>query len=93
MPVDESAAYMGIYQSWYPNGTKIDERRMEVANQAIVGRQGETQWRTVCLGRRRIFDGSRIWIMNGVLHPCDFIDVRDITLVDPRVVESSTAAN
>ena len=30
--------------------------------------------------------------MNGVLHPCDYIDVREITLVDPRVVESSTAS-
>jgi hypothetical protein len=91
VPVDESAAYMGIYQSWYPNGVKF-ERRMEVANQAVQGRQDERQWRTICLGKRRIFDGSRIWIMNGVLHPCDFIDVKDIMLVDPRVVESAAPA-
>jgi hypothetical protein len=89
VPVDESAAYMGIYQSWYPNGVKIGGR-MEVANQAIVGRRGETEWRTVCLGKRRIFEGSRIWVMNGVLHPCDYIDVREITLVDPRLVEKTT---
>ena len=91
VPIDESAAYMGIYQSWYPNGVKF-ERRMEVANQAVQGRQDERQWRTICLGKRRIFDGSRIWIMNGILHPCDFIDVRDITLIDPRLVETSTPA-
>ncbi len=90
VPIDESAAYMGIYQFWYPNGVKVDERRQEVANQAIQGRLGETKWRTVCLGRRRIFDGSRIWVMNGVLHPCDFIDVKEITLVDPRVIESAS---
>ena len=93
VPLDESSCYVGIYQSWFPNGVKLDNRRMEVANQAVAGRPGDNgKWRTVCLGKRRIFDGSRIWVMNGVLHPCDYIDVREITLVDPRVVESSTAS-
>ena len=93
VPVDESAAYMGIYQSWYPNGTKIDERRMEVANQAIVGRLADAgQWRTVCLGKRRLALDSRVWIMPGILHPVDYIDVKDFTFVHPALVERGVAA-
>ena len=90
VPLDESSCYLGIYQGWFPNGVKLDGRRMEVANQAVPGRQGDNSWRTVSLGRRRLFEGSRIWIMNGVLHPCGFIDVQDITLVNPRLVEKTT---
>lgn len=91
--IDESSCYMGIYQKWYPNGVFID-RQMEVANQAVSGRPANNGvWRTISLGKRRIFDGSRVWIMNGVLHPIDYIDVKEIYLVDPRVVEGSISAS
>ena len=91
VPLDESSCYMGLYQPWFPNGVKLDKRIMEVANQAVAGRPGDNgRWRTVSLGKRRVFEGSRIWVMNGVLHPCDYIDVKDITLVDSRLVEKTT---
>ncbi len=84
---DPSAAYMGIYQKWYPNGILVN-RSMEVANQAIVGRLEEKGvWKTICLGKRRLFPKSRIWVMPGILHPCEYIDVKDITLVSPRLFE------
>lgn len=90
--IDESSCYMGIYQKWYPNGVFIN-RQMEVANQAVSGRPANNGvWRTISLGKRRIFDGSRVWIMNGVLHPIDYIDVKEIYLVDPRVVEGTISA-
>ena len=87
---DPSSAYMGIYQFWYPNGIRAGGR-MEVANQAIVGRlEDKGKWQTVCLGKRRISLGSRIWVMPGVLHPCDYIDVKEFTLVDPALIEKTT---
>ena len=89
--IDESSCYMGIYQKWYPNGVLID-RTMEVANQAVPGRPSDNgQWRTISLGKRRINNGTRVWIMNGVLHPIDYIDVKEIYLVDPRVIESGVS--
>lgn len=89
--IDESSCYMGIYQKWYPNGVLID-RTMEVANQAVVGRKTDNgQWRTISLGKRRINNGTRVWIMNGVLHPIDYIDVKEIFLVDPRVIEAGVS--
>ena len=86
VPVDIAAAYMGIYQKWYPNGVKTGGN-METANLKMQGRLGDTAWHTISLGRRRLFDGSRVWIMNGVINPCDFIDVREFILVDPALIE------
>ena len=84
---DPSSAYMGLYQYWYPNGFRCGGS-MEVANQSIVGRLSDAgKWRTVCLGKRRLALGSRIWVMPGVLHPVDYIDVKDITLIHPDLIE------
>lgn len=84
---DPSAAYMGIYQKWYPNGVR-NGGNMEVANQAVVGRLADRgKWQTICLGKRRISLDSRIWIMPGILHPCDYIDVKEFTLIDPALIE------
>ena len=89
---DPSSAYMGIYQPWYPNGVKLNGNS-EVANQAIVGRLADAgKWRTICLGRRRLLLGTRVWIMPGILHPVDYIDVRDFTFVHPDLVEKGAAA-
>ena len=72
---------------WYPNGFKCGGQ-MEVANQALVGRLAERgRWRTICLGKRRLMDGSRVWVMPGILHPVDYVDVRDFTFVHPDLVE------
>lgn len=86
VPVDNAVAYMGIYQQWYPNGVKTGGS-MEIANLQVQGRLGDTAWHTVSLGKRRLFKDSRIWIMNGVLHPCDFVDVKEFILVDPALIE------
>ncbi|MBQ6923506.1 MAG: DUF4838 domain-containing protein [Kiritimatiellae bacterium] len=89
---DPSSAYMGLYQKWYPNGFRCDGN-MEVANQAIVGHLADAgQWRTVCLGKRRLALDSRVWIMPGMLHPVDYIDVRDFFFVHPTLIEKGVAA-
>ncbi|MBQ6925773.1 MAG: DUF4838 domain-containing protein [Kiritimatiellae bacterium] len=89
---DPASAYMGLYQNWYPNGFKCGGQ-MEVANQALVGRLAERgRWRTICLGKRRLMDGSRVWVMPGILHPVDYVDVRDFTFVHPDLVEKGAAA-
>ena len=89
---DPSSAYLGLYQRWYPNGF-LCGKKMEVANQAIVGRLADAgQWRTVCLGKRRLALDSRVWIMPGILHPVDYIDVKDFTFVHPALVERGVAA-
>ena len=89
---DPSSAYMGLYQFWYPNGFKCG-KKMEVANQSIVGSLADAgKWRTVCLGKRRLALDSRIWVMPGILHPVDYIDVRDFTLVHPALIERGVAA-
>ena len=92
---DPGSAYMGIYQYWYPNGVKRGVRgggQMEVANQAIIGRlANRDKWQTICLGKRRITMGSRVWVMPGILHATDYIDVRSFTFVHPDLVEKSVA--
>ena len=89
---DPSSAYMGLYQKWFPNGFRCGGS-MEVANQSIVGRLADAgKWRTVCLGKRRLALESRVWIMPGILHPVDYIDVRDFTFVHPALVEKGVAA-
>ncbi len=88
---DPTVAYVGMYQKWYPNGFLV-KRNMEVANQAVVGRiKDKGKWQTVCLGKRRLFPESRIWVMPGVLHPCEYIDVKGIKLISPAVIENSVA--
>ena len=89
---DPSSAYMGLYQKWFPNGFRCGGN-MEVANQAIVGRLEDAgKWRTICLGKRRLALESRVWIMPGILHPVDYIDVKDITFVHPALIERGVAA-
>ena len=84
---DPSSAYMGLYQKWFPNGFRCGGS-MEVANQSIVGRLADAgKWRTICLGKRRLALESRVWIMPGILHPVDYIDVKDFTFVSPALVE------
>ena len=58
----------------------------------VQGRKGDTSWRTLCLGKRRLYKGSRIWLMPGILHPSDYYDVREFTLVDPNLIEKGQAA-
>ena len=86
---DPSSAYLGIYQRWYPNGIRAGGR-MEVANQAIVGRlEDRNRWQTVCLGKRRISPESRLWVMPGILHPCDYIDVKEFMFIAPSLIEKT----
>ena len=51
---------------------------------------GETDWRTLCLGRRKLNEGARVWVMNGILHMVDYVDVRDFTFVAPAIVEKGS---
>lgn len=90
--IDPAAAYIGVYQPWYINDYKCANIQ-EIANQMVQGRKGDTSWRTLCLGKRRLYKGSRIWLMPGILHPSDYYDVREFTLVDPNLIEKGQAAN
>ena len=47
---------------------------------------------TVCLGKRRLALDSRVWIMPGILHPVDYIDVWDFFFVHPTLIEKGVAA-
>ena len=89
--VDPAVSYMGIYQQWYVNDYKAAGGQ-EIANQAIQGRKGDTAWKTICVGKRRLYKGSRIWVMPGILHPSDWCDVREVRLVDPVLIENGAAA-
>ena len=90
--LDEAAAYAGIYQPWYINDFKCANIQ-EIANQTIQARKGDLRWKTICLGKRRLYKGSRVWVMNGILHQTDFCDVKNIALVDPALIETAVAAD
>lgn len=89
--LDTAAAYIGVYQPWYINDYKCADIQ-EIANQMVQGRKGDTSWRTLCLGKRRLYKGSRIWLMPGVLHPCDYYDMKEVILVDPALIEKGQSA-
>lgn len=84
--LDPAAAYAGIYQAWYSNGVKLRGTE-EIANQPIAGRKGDTAWRTVSLGKRRLEKGARIWLMPGILHASDWCDLKEVFLVAPDLFE------
>jgi len=84
---DKGAAYFGHYQPWIVNGVKL-KRLMETADMPVQAcRADNGRWRTLCLGKRRLVEGSRIWVMPGVLHKTDFQDVRSFTLIAPDVLD------
>ena len=89
VPLDIAAAYAGIYEKWYANGMKpLGDKIMECANGHIPCRMSENgEWRTFCLGKRRLYPDSRVWVMPGVLHEVTNIDVKSFTLVSPETVE------
>lgn len=89
VPVDLAGAYVGIYQKWWPNGVKVDgDKKMEVVDRPLVTRRSENgKWRTVCIGKRRLYEDSRIWVMPGVLNETTGVDVKSITLVEPDAFE------
>jgi hypothetical protein len=85
---DKGAAYFGHYQPWIVNGVKL-RRLMETADMPVQARKSDNdRWRTLCLGKRRIVEGSRIWVMPGVLHKTDYQDVRSFALVAPDVLDN-----
>ena len=87
VPLDPAASYAGIYQPYYMNGRR-QKRTHEIANRAIQGRLGDSNaWHSVCLGRRMLYPGSRLWVMPGVLHECAYTDVRELFLVAPDLIE------
>lgn len=89
--LDPATAYVGIYQPWYINDYKCANIQ-EIANLKVQGRKGDTSWRTLCLGKRRLYKGSRIWLMPGVLNPSDYYDMKDVILVDPALIEGTVSS-
>ena len=90
VPRDQAACYFGIYRQSMANGIALG--RGEVADMPVAAWGGETDWRTLCLGRRKLCEGARVWVMNGILHRVDYVDVRDFTFVAPAIVERGVAA-
>ncbi len=89
VPYDRGSAYVGIYRpsKVAPEGMLTKRGRMEIAAAPVDGRKGERAWRTVCMGKYPLCAETRIWLMNGILHPTDFADVAEFTLVDPKLFE------
>ena len=87
---DKAAAYFGHYQPWIVNGVTL-RSLMETADMPVQAcRADAARWRTLCLGRRRLVPGSRIWVMPGVLHKTDYQDVRSFTLIAPGILDNPT---
>lgn len=87
VPYDRGAAYVGIYR---PSRVSPRTGSMEIASMPVAGRKGDSSWQTVCLGKYILVDGTRIWMMNGILEPTEFADVKSFTLVDPAIIENTT---
>ena len=84
---DKAAAYFGHYQPWIVNGVML-RGIMETADMPVQACMADAaRWRTLCLGRRRLVPGSRIWVMPGVLHKTDYQDVRSFTLIAPGILD------
>jgi hypothetical protein len=88
---DKAAAYFGHYQPWIVNGVVL-RGLMETADMPVPGHKDDRDWQTLCLGKRRLVEKSRIWVMPGILHPTDFADVRSFTFIAPRILENPRAA-
>ena len=90
VPRDQAACYFGIYRPIIANGIVI-RKRAEIADMPVSAWGGEDGWRTLCLGKRRLYENTRVWVMNGILNPVDHVDVKDFTFVAPEIVEKAFA--
>jgi len=90
VPRDPAAAYAGIYVPWFVNGVKYNDVN-EIADLPLSGAAGEEGWQTLCLGRRILVPGSRIWVMPGTVYPTRFQDVKNFVLVDPAAFATNSA--
>ncbi len=90
VPYDRGAAYVGIYRpSRVSAADPAQGGDMEIASMPIEARKGDTGWKTVCLGKYPLVAKTRLWLMNGILEPTDFADVKSFTLVDPTLIEGA----
>ncbi len=83
---DVASYYAGVYQPWYMNGV-LRSPIQEVVERSVPAKKGETLWTTLCLGKRVLYKGSRIWTMPGILHQADYTDTKEVFLVAPEVIE------
>ncbi len=91
VPYDRASAYVGIYRpSHVSTANPTQGGDMEIANLPVIGRKGDTEWQTICLGKYPLYAKTRLWMMNGVLEPTDFADVKSFTLVDPVLIEGAS---
>lgn len=90
VPHDQAAFYFGIYAPHYSNGYMI-QKQSEIADMPVNAWGGETQWRTLCLGKRRLYTGTRVWLMNGILNKVDYFDIKEFKLVSPSLIEGSVS--
>ncbi len=91
MPYDRGAAYVGIYR--YTNISLLRPEaggQMEIAHLPIVGRKDDRGWQTICLGKYPLYAKARLWLMNGILEPTEFADVKSFMLVDPTLIEGAS---
>ena len=88
VPRDQAACYFGLYRQSMANGIALG--RGEVADMPVAAWGGEDGWRTLCLGKRKLCEGARVWIMNGILNPVDHVDVKGFTFVAPEIVEKAS---
>ncbi len=90
VPYDRGAAYVGIYRpSRVSAADPAQGGDMEICSLPIEARKGDTGWETVCLGKYPLVAKTRLWLMNGILEPTEFADVKSFTLVDPTLIEGA----
>lgn len=88
VPHDQAAFYFGIYTPLVSNGYKL-KNLAEIADMPVNAWGGETQWRTICLGKRRFIPGTRVWLMNGILNKVNYFDIKEFKFVSPKLIEGS----
>lgn len=87
VPYDRGAAYVGIYRS---RRLSDPEHLMEISSMPVEARKGDTTWRTMCLGCYPMMVHARIYLMNGILWPTNYQDVKSFSLVSPELFEHTT---
>ena len=81
---DEASAYLGLYlNKKYVLDGRTESFTDEAATMFLPGSSERREWRTFCLGRYRLYDESRVWVMCGVVKPVNAVDVREFAFIDP----------
>lgn len=81
---EETAAYLGLYLFRpYVLDTHTNFPHDEVVNMYLPGAKDMRDWQTYCMGKYRLYEKSRVWVMCGIINPVESVDVRELVFVNP----------